>query len=272
MRMEIFTRLNLGDQGNVDAGDKFSAGSWIYLRAKPGGGAKTGTGSGTLLARMGDAKRKGGAGWEIYQEAGTFTVNLVPETEAPAPAVAITAPVKPADKPLAETIAAVTTPAADAPKPPAAKKPAAAAKMAAVPPGRHAISVVTKMAYPRDEWVHVFFTYDGSRKAAGVKVYVNGKLAETEVKSDTLAAKDSILFKRPLLPPGAPLYPAPHAAWLFADDPAFDDVVLGFFFVWHYSTSHSFSFPVRSFGVCSLSSHPMNDFSLTFINFSNSFF
>ena len=192
MRMEIFTRLNLGDQGNVDAGDKFSAGSWIYLRAKPGGGAKTGTGSGTLLARMGDAKRKGGAGWEIYQEAGTFTVNLVPEPEAPAPAAAITAPVKPGEKPLAETIAAVTTPAADAPKPPVAKKPAAAAKMAAVPPGRHAISVVTKMAYPRDEWVHVFFTYDGSRKAAGVKVYVNGKLAETEVKSDTVAAKDSI--------------------------------------------------------------------------------
>ena len=44
----------------------------------------------------------------------------------------------------------------------------------------------------RDEWLHVFFTYDGSRRAAGVKVYLNGKLAETEVKLDTLGPRDSI--------------------------------------------------------------------------------
>jgi hypothetical protein len=38
----------------------------------------------------------------------------------------------------------------------------------------------------------VFFTYDGSRKAAGVKLYVNGKLVETEARLDTLGAKDSL--------------------------------------------------------------------------------
>ena len=157
MRMEIFTRLPLGNLGDVDAGDKFSGGGWLYLRAKPGGGVKGGTGSGTLLSRMGDEKHNGGAGWEIYQEGGKFTVNLVPDSE-------------------------------DA----NAKSKDNSPQVSAAPAPKRGLSVVTAAAYPRDEWLHVFFTYDGSRKAAGLKIYVNGKPAETEVKLNTLAAKDSI--------------------------------------------------------------------------------
>ncbi|MSU50851.1 MAG: DUF1553 domain-containing protein [Opitutus sp.] len=173
MRMDILSRLRLGDLGDVEAGDKFSAGGWLMLRAKPGGGVRTGTGSGSLVARMGDEKRKGGAGWDIYQDGGLFTVNLVPVPSVSEAAL-------PAPKQVAKKKKGAAT-VADNPR----YAPAAA-------PPKRGITVTTKGTSPRDEWLHVLFTYDGSRKAAGVKIYINGKLAETEVKMDTLGAKDSI--------------------------------------------------------------------------------
>ena len=176
MRMDIFTRLALGNSGDVDAGDKFSAGGWLMLRAKPGGGVKSGTGSGTLLSRMGDDKRKGGAGWEIFHENTQFTVNLIAEPEEPVAASAAT--------PATETKEPAT--------PSAATPTAAPPRAMRAPAAKRGITVVTKGTFTRDEWLHVFFTYNGSRKAAGVKIYVNGQPVETEVKLDTLTAKDSI--------------------------------------------------------------------------------
>ncbi len=38
----------------------------------------------------------------------------------------------------------------------------------------------------KGRWYHVFFTYDGSQKAAGVKLYVNGHVIATKVESDAL--------------------------------------------------------------------------------------
>ena len=49
-----------------------------------------------------------------------------------------------------------------------------------------ALKVVTKKEIPTDVWTHVFVTYDGSGKAAGVKVYVNGEAQQTDVKADVL--------------------------------------------------------------------------------------
>jgi Protein of unknown function (DUF1553)/Protein of unknown function (DUF1549)/Planctomycete cytochrome C/Concanavalin A-like lectin/glucanases superfamily len=37
------------------------------------------------------------------------------------------------------------------------------------------------------QWQHIFLAYDGSGKAAGIKLYVNGALVATKVASDTLA-------------------------------------------------------------------------------------
>ena len=195
MRMDIMTRLRLGDLGDVDAGEKFSAGGWIMLRAKPGGGVRTGTGSGSLLARMGDEKRKGGAGWDLYHENLQLIVNLVPDASVPTPTTA-----------SAEGIASPTGDVVKVQPPPpgsenAKKKKAPAAvggsnpRATPLPAAKRGIQVATKAGSSgvvRDEWVHVFFTYDGSRKASGVKIYVNGKPVETEVKMDTLTAKDSI--------------------------------------------------------------------------------
>ena len=79
MRMDILSRLRLGTLGDVEADEKFSAGGWLMLRLKPG---NIDTGDGSLFSRMGDAKRRDGAGWEIYQEKQHFVVNLVPAREA----------------------------------------------------------------------------------------------------------------------------------------------------------------------------------------------
>ncbi len=50
-----------------------------------------------------------------------------------------------------------------------------------------AIKVVTHDQLPADEWVHVAVTYDGSRKAAGVQLYVNGQLQAANVLADSLS-------------------------------------------------------------------------------------
>jgi len=48
------------------------------------------------------------------------------------------------------------------------------------------MKVVTKDPVPGGKWQHVFVTYDGSAKASGVSIYVNGDLAEKSVKNDAL--------------------------------------------------------------------------------------
>ena len=49
------------------------------------------------------------------------------------------------------------------------------------------IKVLTKEAYSKDFWHHLIVTYDGSKKAAGVKIYVDGKIAALEIKTDKLS-------------------------------------------------------------------------------------
>jgi hypothetical protein len=54
----------------------------------------------------------------------------------------------------------------------------------------NAIKVVSKEKLKPDTWQHVVVTYDGSLQAAGVKVYIDGKLSENQVEADSL--KDTI--------------------------------------------------------------------------------
>ena len=49
-----------------------------------------------------------------------------------------------------------------------------------------ALKVVTRDPLEADKWHHVLVTYDGSRKAAGVLVYVNGEPQPTAVQTDSL--------------------------------------------------------------------------------------
>jgi len=58
----------------------------------------------------------------------------------------------------------------------------------------NAIKEQTKIEIPKDVWAHYAVTYDGSSKAAGYKVYLNGVELETEVIDDNLFK--NILFGR----------------------------------------------------------------------------
>jgi len=57
--------------------------------------------------------------------------------------------------------------------------------MAHVNPG-NAIVEFARTEIPRDEWFHLAMTYDGSSKAAGLKLYVNGRELATKVENDDL--------------------------------------------------------------------------------------
>jgi uncharacterized protein DUF1553/uncharacterized protein DUF1549/concanavalin A-like lectin/glucanase superfamily protein/cytochrome c len=50
----------------------------------------------------------------------------------------------------------------------------------------HLIAVSTPKPIEKNKWAHYVFTYNGSSKAQGVQVYINGKLVEKKVKLDRL--------------------------------------------------------------------------------------
>ncbi|MEX2579797.1 MAG: DUF1553 domain-containing protein [Verrucomicrobiales bacterium] len=50
----------------------------------------------------------------------------------------------------------------------------------------NAIRVVAKEALPTDQWKHVAVSYDGSSRAAGVRLFVDGERVESEVVRDKL--------------------------------------------------------------------------------------
>ena len=48
------------------------------------------------------------------------------------------------------------------------------------------LKAVSKEQVAANEWVHVAVTYDGSRKASGLQIYINGAVQEKNVENDTL--------------------------------------------------------------------------------------
>jgi hypothetical protein len=59
-----------------------------------------------------------------------------------------------------------------------------------------ALKVTTRASLPRDVWTHVMVTHDGSGKAGGLKVYLDGSPADLEIQSDTL--RGSTVTPQPL--------------------------------------------------------------------------
>jgi hypothetical protein len=60
----------------------------------------------------------------------------------------------------------------------------------------NALKVATREPLPQGAWSHVFITYNGSSKAAGITVYVNGRAVAVDVQSDRL--QDEIATEQPL--------------------------------------------------------------------------
>ena len=51
----------------------------------------------------------------------------------------------------------------------------------------NAIKVISKDTLATNQWQHVVISYDGSLKASGVKIYIDGKLSEATVEADSLS-------------------------------------------------------------------------------------
>jgi len=72
----------------------------------------------------------------------------------------------------------------------------------------NAIRLNTKTPIKPNQWTHLMMTYDGSSKAEGVRIYVNGQPAATEITHNSLSG--SIKTNKPLRigrrNPGAPYY------------------------------------------------------------------
>lgn len=51
----------------------------------------------------------------------------------------------------------------------------------------NALKVTTEAKIPADKWSHIFATYDGSSKADGVKIYINGKSEKWKIEQNGLS-------------------------------------------------------------------------------------
>jgi hypothetical protein len=149
-RLETNTRVNLGQSGDIERDQAFSCGGWIKPRNVPGG-RYWNTKQGALIARMDTGNKF--RGWNLYYLDGTLNVQFVHAW------------------PDAISIKTVNTTEYRNPF--------------MLPEGSHGGTNSTE-TLPRGGWSHVFFTYDGSSKASGIKIYVNGIEQEIKVDLDKL--------------------------------------------------------------------------------------
>ena len=174
-RMDTSTRVVLGQTGDFEWNQPFSSGGWFMLRSAPN--FTSSQVAGVLVSKM-DATQHN-RGWDLTTEKGVISVELAEQApkEEPVP----DKPKKGAPKkevPKKTEVLKVITPKDRTPM--------------------RGIKVSTVTALPTDgHWDHLFFTYDGSGRAAGVKIYVNGAPVATKTISDTLA-RNSIRTTAPL--------------------------------------------------------------------------
>ena len=207
-RMQSSTRVLLGQTGDYEAKQAFSAGGWFMFRSAPFHPGSFGT----LISKMDSSQHD--RGWELASDDGFLSVSLVNKMPKDSnPAEPKTSKKKQKKEPEAKEPFDYPTPQdlskkdLAANKPPeqlkaekeAAKKAEAEEKAkerskkdsAEKPPKdttrQIAIRVVSLTPLPLDgAWKHIFFTYDGSGRAAGIKIFVNGSPVATRVVSDNL--------------------------------------------------------------------------------------
>jgi hypothetical protein len=206
-RMQSSTRVLLGQMGDYDAKQAFSSGGWFMFRSAPFHPGSFGT----LLSKMDSTQHD--RGWELSVDDGFLSValaNRMPkeakpgeqtkkskkkgkgekEPEAKEPfnypspqdlSKKDLAPNKPPEQKKAEEEAAKKDKAEAKTKKPATRKPPKDTTPTI------ALRVVSVTPLPLDgAWKHIFFTYDGSRRASGIRIFVNGSAIATRVVSDNL--------------------------------------------------------------------------------------
>jgi hypothetical protein len=198
-RMDTNTHIALGQTGDYQSNQAFSSGGWFMLRSAPN--YNLDNASGALLSKMDSAQHN--RGWDISLARGIVSVELVNQGPKDLKVHAAEKSKKPTDKKIKEAFefpTPVDLTAKDlAPnkprekkEPPKKKAEKKDAEPAAPKPAEDttplvAVKVSTQDPMPLDgRWRHIFFTYDGSGKAAGVKIYVNGAPVKTQVVVDAL--------------------------------------------------------------------------------------
>jgi hypothetical protein len=197
MRTETSTHIVLGQTGDYEWNQTFSSGGWFMVRSAPN--YHLDSAKGALLAKMDTTQHN--RGWDLSLENGNVVVNLVNQGPKDLPN-----PKPPAKQKPVETREEFQYPtpsdltkqdlAAHKPKEkkepkkkeePKKKKPDEAKEPEDKTPFV-AAKVTTVEPLPVDgRWRHIFFTYDGSGKASGIHIYVDGKPAATRIVYDSLA-------------------------------------------------------------------------------------
>jgi len=211
-RMQSSTRVLLGQAGDYEASHAFSFGGWFMFRAAPFHPGSFGT----LASKMESTQHD--RGWELAaDDNGTISVALVNQApkegserkkentdDKKAPKKKPPVAKEPFDYPTPQDLNQKDL----APnKPPEQlkaekeqdKKSKAEAKAEAKSKKSKpdetprdntpdiAIRVAALKPMPLDNaWKHIFFTYDGSGRASGVKIYINGLQVATSVVEDSL--------------------------------------------------------------------------------------
>ncbi len=195
-RIDASTHIMLGQTGDEDWNQPFSLGGWFMLRAAPNYTVEST--SGALISKMDTSQHN--RGWDLSVDKGILSVDLVneePKEKKKPKATADKYGVHPKETFHYPTPTDLTAKDLAPNKPP---KKADAKKEIAKKDSKKsdemtakdltpvvAIKVSTVSPLPLDgKWKHVFFTYDGSGKASGVKIYVNGTAVPTRVVFDTL--------------------------------------------------------------------------------------
>ena len=173
-RMDTSTRVVLGQTGDFEWNQPFSSGGWFMLRSAPN--FTSSSVSGALVSKMDSTQHD--RGWDLSAENGIISVELADEAPKEQPAPKKPAPKKQAKDKAKETAPRVATPRDATPM--------------------RAIKVSTVAPLPTDgHWDHLFFTYDGSGRASGIKLYVNGSPVATKTIADKLA-RNTIRTTAPL--------------------------------------------------------------------------
>lgn len=202
-RMQSSTRVLLDQTGDYEANQTFSCSGWFMFRSAPFHPGSFGT----LISKMDSTQHD--RGWELSADDGFLSVALVNQMSKNAISGA---PTKQSTKKGPEAKEAFSYPSPQdlskkdlAPnKPPeqkkaeeaAAKKDKGQAKATKKPKVEEppkdttpnvAIRVVSLTPLPLDgAWKHIFFSYDGSGRASGIKIFVNGTPIASRVVSDNL--------------------------------------------------------------------------------------
>ena len=209
-RMQSSTRVLLDQTGDYDAKQAFSAGGWFMMRSAPYFAVGN---TETLISKM-DATQHY-RGWDLSNDKGIISVELVNQAPKDPPKPKDNGKAKkpqeakePFRYPTPQDLTKKDLSANLPPEKPAKKKPETKKKEEKKPEKKKeepsdttpevAIKVATDEALPVDgQWKHIFFTYDGSGRASGVHIFINGRQAETHVVADTLGG-ETIRTKAPM--------------------------------------------------------------------------